>query len=411
MKKDSSRLLSKRYWQKKFRKEHAKRCYRRELALSRHGKFMHYLFGLDLPEVVTCCDQPNVSADLMGRMADMYKATRHLFEEEQGTLWGELKSTKGKFLSALENKDIDELKSQIGNLLKYDLTEGMSHSEELTDDSKHSYCKNYFALRSVDLLLSLAEAIGCSRVQNQEQVPILEAYEYINQDREVLLSRIEDKLGFSIEVPKFGNAPAILVGKKRLSPDSIMHAYTAYRLKELGATNDSVVLEIGGGHGSAAMMSHLAGIEDYTIIDLPYVNAFQFGFLGSVLGDDIVKGYGEFNHAKESVKGIKFLSTRAIKDLPDNSVDFVINSDSLPEIPYAVAQDYIHEIKRICRGKFLSLNQETGRPHPNGEAQCYVPELVKNTGALKRISRSLFWMRQGYVDEVYDCSAKVYHSP
>ena len=155
------------------------------------------------------------------------------------------------------------------------------------------------------------------------------------------------------------------------------------------------------------MMSRRAGINDYTIIDLPYVNAMQFGFLGSVFGDDVVKGYGEFNHADASVKGIKLLSTTAIKELPDDCVDFVVNSDSMPEIPQDIALDYIREIKRICRGKFLSLNQEAGRPHPNGSPQCHVPDLLQQVGSFKRVSRNLFWLRQGYVEEVYDCRPNI----
>ena len=368
---------------------------------------MHYLFGLDCPQTITSSEPAEVSHDLLSRMADMYVASKHLFTEEDGTLWGEVKRSKGHFLSAMENKDIPALEEQIGNLLKNDLLQGMSHGEALIlDDKNHPYCKNYFAIWSTDLLISLGEALGCSPLQNREQSPILQSHAYVNQDLVPLLHCIEEKLGFSIEVPKFGNAPAILVGTKRLSPDSIIHAYTAYKLKELGATKNSVIVEIGGGHGMAALMARRAGLENYTIIDLPYVNAMQFGFLGSVFNNDVVKGYGEFDHTDTSIKGLKLISTSAIKSFPAHSVDFVINSDSLPEIPLDVATDYTQEIKRICRGLFLSLNQESGRPHPDGTPQGHIPTLIKNVGGFERVSRNIFWMRQGYVEEVYNCNPK-----
>ena len=55
----------------------------------------------------------------------------------------------------------------------------------------------------------------------------------------------------------------------------------------------------------------------------------------------------------------------------------------------------------MTRTAFLSVNQEAKAYVPGvGPQQC-VAELVDEAGGFERVSRQRYWMRQGYVEEVY----------
>jgi hypothetical protein len=55
----------------------------------------------------------------------------------------------------------------------------------------------------------------------------------------------------------------------------------------------------------------------------------------------------------------------------------------------------------ITKGAFLSINQEAKAPNLDVGRQNCVAELVETHGGLQRIARHRYWMRQGYVEEVF----------
>ena len=84
----------------------------------------------------------------------------------------------------------------------------------------------------------------------------------------------------------------------------------------------------------------------------------------------------------------------------DERYDLVINQDSLPEMPPETAAMYISRIRTIAP-LFYSINQEAAAPNTDEFRQVIVPELVGRDGGYQRLSRNLFWLRDGYVEEVY----------
>ena len=86
-----------------------------------------------------------------------------------------------------------------------------------------------------------------------------------------------------------------------------------------------------------------------------------------------------------------------------------MNTDSLPEIGHKTAKEYVARIQRILRRLFLSINQEA-QTTPELSAfgvdttfnpQNRVFDLVNEAGGLQLCSRYPWWMREGYVEEVY----------
>jgi hypothetical protein len=137
------------------------------------------------------------------------------------------------------------------------------------------------------------------------------------------------------------------------------------------------------------------GFTDYTIVDLPWVNLLQGYFLIMGLPPDTVSLFGE---PERSVKVLPFWT---FADLPDRSIDYIINTDSLPEMGAETAFRYLTEIARIVRGRFFSINQEAKTRNVDVGRQNCVLELAAASGGLDLIERNRAWMRQGYVEEIF----------
>lgn len=83
------------------------------------------------------------------------------------------------------------------------------------------------------------------------------------------------------------------------------------------------------------------------------------------------------------------------------SFGVALNQNSLPEIMSAMAEQYLRDVARTSE-LFLSINHESQGPSgPPGVFQNSVPEMAGRVPALRRIARYPFWLRDGYVEEVY----------
>ena len=362
--------------------------------------FTHPLIGTDLPKVLTSEIDVPLSDKLLKRLCQSFVFSAKNYKTS-GDIWLQLEGKRSDYIAALEEGPSDRLRVFYNRLLKDDLVEGMGHSEALfVDETKNPYCRNYFQLRTIDTLMSLGEALGVYAMPNAVQMNLSEFIEHMNPDISQLTEKIETALGFSIGMPTFGNPP-VIDPNLRLNPDSIRHAYTIHRLKVLGADENTRILEIGGGYGMAALLAHRAGLRNYMIVDIPYVASLQGAYLGAALGEDQVALADGATRWMEDL--IQIDSPHRIDEIPDRSIDFVVNTDSLPEMPNTVAQDYISSILRICRGIFLSINQEAKTIH-GGLQQGAVCELMAKHGCVPS-HRFRHWMEQGYVEEIFMIAA------
>ena len=361
------------------------------------SNFTHPLIRTDLPAVITSDDDAPIPEEFLQRLCQAYRGSDERYQTT-GDIWQTLEANRAPYIDALRAGRTDRLRMFYNRLLKDDLLEGMGHAEALfVDEANNPYCKNYFQLRTVDALMSLGEAVGVHAPPNMVQMSLDELIEHMNPEIAPLARDIEAAIGFSLAMPPFGNPP-VIDADLRLNPDSLRHAYTIYRLKRLGATEASRILEIGGGYGMAALLAHRAGLRNYMIVDIPYVASLQGAYLGAVLDDAQISLAGEADAwiaDKIQIEAPDFLER-----VPDKSIDFVVNTDSLPEMPDDVARGYVDAILRICRGTFLSINQEA-RTTFGDLTQGAVRELMSERD-IAPAHRFRHWMEQGYVEEVFD---------
>lgn len=232
----------------------------------------------------------------------------------------------------------------------------------------------------LDLML-LAEAIGAERNRNPEYAELASL-----PGVEPLLERLDGTLGAPLHFPNpFPGEVGLATSRGVASYRAVQAIFQAWRIAELvDGQPGARVLEIGAGLGRTAYYATQFGVSDYTIIDIPLSNVAQAAFLGRALGTDAISLYGE-NHS-----GVRILPPPLFLDGDDN-YDLVVNVDSLTELAPDVARSYAEAIKARA-ALFLSINHE--------HQLFTVRELFSQIG-LSAASRAPYWMRRGYVEEVF----------
>ncbi len=253
----------------------------------------------------------------------------------------------------------------------------------------------------MDTLVNFAEYLGAIPIENQEQgyfgASLLE-----NPDS--LLDLIENKLKLKIVFPKYKKGlMAVKTSRGFFTNRDIVYLYLALKIKDIFSDNSNPkICEIGGGIGLLAYYCDLIGIKNVTLVDIVSTSIFSGYFLRENLA------HREFSSGSfQNSEAIKFLLPEDFMALNDTYFDMVINCDSFLEINAEVVRDYLFQTKKIT-DKFYSVNQEANRQMWNlQDKQNVVSELIAacNTGqgkCFKRLSRNLFWLRRGYVEEFYE---------
>lgn len=310
------------------------------------------------------------------------------------SMWDGITAEKREFLAALELGKTPAVHATLARMFATQLTRGLGQTHPSHVDLLRGGGPSHLHVRFTDTLVNLAEAVGAVAVTDmlKDAVGHLQP---LNRDLDGVFAATARKLGFDPSFPDLPSAFGFKLNGKLATIDGLTHAYTAHRLRQLGCRWGSTVFEIGGGYGCLALMARRAGVGKYAIFDLPWVNALQGYFLIRALPEGAVRLYGE-------TKGdVRVLPYWTLADEPSGGCDGVVNTDSLPEMGRATAAGYLPEIRRVIRSFFLSINQESKAVVPGVGPQNCVAELVEECGGFATASRQRYWMRHGYVEEVY----------
>lgn len=262
------------------------------------------------------------------------------------------------------------------------------------DRSEPSVAFSYF-----DKLVSLGEALGVLPVENPEQSENGNWGKNIRLSPDEVASSISKKLGINI-APPAGVIPVAGIATQQglIHYRHINALYMAIRIRDLTTDRDRVA-EFGAGLGLAAFFLRKLGRSDITLFDIPITNIFSAFFLIGVLGEDAVCLEGE----RINDHAIKIRANWNCTEVPDRHFKLVANQDSFPEINRRIFDAYVDQIKRISSGYFLSINHEVG----DAKAQLNISRLLSSESDLERISRSPYWIRRGYIEELYKISKQM----
>jgi putative sugar O-methyltransferase len=369
-------------------------------ALVRDG-FMHV--GLNIrtaPGVVLEPDDPNsprakVAVDRVVRayhraMSDHVAPQRGLWDKIEGS------SRKAEFFEALRRGDRPLVGQWLARMFQTDLIWGLGRFHEampadMRTHSEHSLIQN----RCTDALVSLAQAVGARPVVSLQHQGVDPYLNELNVDLTKLLAKIEQKTALDLSAAHVGGIYGCHIGNKLITIDDLLQSHTVHRLRQLGADRSSRIVEIGGGFGGLARLAYRADHGCYEVFDLPWVNVLQGYFLLMSLPPETVRLYGEDRGE------VRISPHWCFANIAGRSVDYVVNTDSLPEMALAVRTEYISQIRRILRGYFLSINQESGIQIDDFDPQGPVGDVVTRDRGFRLLSRNRWWMCQGYVEEVF----------
>jgi hypothetical protein len=153
-----------------------------------------------------------------------------------------------------------------------------------------------------------------------------------------------------------------------------------------------VVAEIGGGFGGFAyFLLSPPGRYRYVDFDLPEILLVQQYYLLSAFPEKKFLLYGEqqieFGRALES-NDVMLMPNFELPNLPDDSVDFFINTGSLSEMDYATVEEYVAQIARTCRLYFFHDNSDRAVPKDGGHIEVPSSSFPVPEKTLKRIYKA-----------------------
>lgn len=297
-----------------------------------------------------------------------------------------------EFQDLLEKDNIEEIANYLCNMHRQGIVHGITQGE--SEFKNLSNKKNYyFAITFIkDKLVSLAEALGVLPLEDPAQGI---SGENIYLDSGNLIRKINEKMGISIVFPEIdGGFLKMKTPEGNICFRDLSSVYVAWRIKNLIPNNEAKICEIGGGTAKTGTYLSRFKFKNYTLYDLPYVNIIQAFSLIKSCPDIDVSLYGE------SEKGFKILPYWKFFD--DNErYDLIFNIDSFPEIDQDIVVKYLDKISTVSK-LFLTINQESrGSLLVDKKIQNVVSQLIEKMTKFERVYRFLFWMRNGYVEELY----------
>jgi len=307
------------------------------------------------------------------------------------------KGPHSSFFELLKKENIKEIAFYLCNMSRMGITHGITQGEiefnKITSEPVH---RNWLGLFMFDELIALAEAFGVIPLENPEQGNYGMAI-FSNIDE--IVKKIENFLGISIIPPNIeGGTYKLKTKKGDFHYRDIASLYTAWRCREiLKNIQNPSMCEIGAGIGKTAYYSNLLGIKRYTIIDLPHINILQGFYLIKSLPKEKISLYGEKNNGNISI-----LPDFAFAKTNGKVFDLTLNQDSFPEIDKKTVLDYLNKIKLHTKDFFLSINQESQNTMMVGDLkQHIVSELVSEARGFEKVYRFPYWLRAGYIEELY----------
>ena len=207
-----------------------------------------------------------------------------------------------------------------------------------------------------------------------------------------VLDSVQWVLPFPINFPPFsGNCTQGIQTKYGVASNRhIFYLWVVKRIIELCPNKNSSIIEIGAGFGLLGYYLDRIGYRDYTTIDLAMINACQTYFLSRNLPyrNLILSGDVENPFDPQHNDSIKLLHSTDFKDVPKNRFSIMVNMDGLTEYGLAEASKYAQS---DCAPILFSINCESNPYRVYDIAQP----------SRKLVYRYPFWLRPGYIEELY----------
>jgi hypothetical protein len=327
--------------------------------------------------------------------------------EERPDQWTIHYEHQGSIVSLLRGDDPVALAAYLCNAARQAATVGYLQGEGEYERIRHDPAyRRWLELDTLDKLVSLAEAVGAIPLENPEA---WSAASNLRRDPDELVERSERQLGLKLAPPDSDGGLFKLITTRGLFADrDLWGIFSAHLLRGvLGDREAPCVCEIGGGAGRVAYWSHRMGTTAYTLIDLPHASAIQGYYLLKNLPPGQVVLYGESGWERATDR-VRVLPVQTAATTDGHRYDLVFNQDSFPEMHPSTVGDYLAWTHGVCGGGLLmSVNHESKAPYGRFRElrgklmHVSLPEAVERVGGFERLQRIPYWLRRGYVAELY----------
>ncbi len=318
------------------------------------------------------------------------------WRSERVDLWTEIREGQDGFRTVLASKDPVRLARYLCNVARHEASRGITQGDlEYDRIVRDASYRDFILLMTKDKLVALAEALGVIPVENPEQGPW---GENLGRDADELVTAISNRLGVDIAPPDVdGGLLKLKTGRGDFGERDFNAIFTAQLVRSLVGERRRIC-EIGGGSGRVAYWSVRMGASAYTLVDLPHVNVVQGYYLMKALGADVVGLYGEAETPKHIVR---IRPAHALGELEATEFDLVLNQDSFPEMHPDTVTDYLSWVAAGRGPRLLSINHESRPTYGGGRRQISVAQMAGECHGLERRERFPYWLRKGYVVELY----------
>lgn len=320
---------------------------------------------------------------LKERAVRAYQASYRFASEDKSEIWDSIfERNKATHDAILSGGNLPEFDHPASSNLFYGFEQ--MYDRATRNLKARSSDRQRSSQQNIEAIYLLADAVGARCADNPESWPPSRDPDSI----ETTLQNISRCIGIELDFPNpFPDEFGIETTRGIVSYRAVNAIYQAFRIKQLSKQFGDRVLEIGAGLGRTAYYAKKMGIGSYSIIDLPMTNLAQANFLGRALSEKAVALFGE----EASADQVRILPvSEAAKFGP---FDILVNVDSLTEMGLQTATAYAEMF--IKNGKvFWSVNHEAN------------PFTVSDIPGLKnrRIGRFPYWLRRGYVEEIFRSS-------
>jgi hypothetical protein len=363
-------------------------------------------------------------AEIIHRILDSYRATLESVPiETQKSIYGQMWTGKGfksysssspwsifrrkvlgvetasefrqlELIRALDERSAEKVHEILSRLFITEAAHGIAMGKSVGEITKQSL--DEWGLFWANRLQALAYAVGARPVLSPEH-GLPDPPPSSQAQMEELTTDIEHEIGIDL---KFPDICGVFGGESHGSAFphiAFSHLCAAASLRDLAISQEPIIAEIGGGFGGLAYWTNRLIPCKYTIYDLPFTSAMQAYFLSRALPEKKLKLFGERGDAEISLHPAWLLLSRDGVE----PMDILVNQDSFPEIDIDTAVNYLKTLHRLCRQIFLSINHETPARDPQTSGRTSVAQLTRIAGGWKRIQRSRYFLRDGYVQELY----------
>lgn len=252
----------------------------------------------------------------------------------------------------------------------------------------------------LDRLLRLCDALSLIDVFNKENAAevdqqIARITVYTPEKTDQLIDKLIEYFAKRTSSPLwFPNPFAGEYGLKTergiLSPRAIFDLYLAIRINDLCGSTPKI-LQIGQGTGRSVYFQFLLGFSSYCLIDLPIPTMVSTYFNGLNIPPEEIWLYGE----EFSGQRISFLPANDISAATGRRFEIGVNVDSFVEMSGDIQHRYLDLIRETSQF-FLSIQRESKSENET------VSKLVYQDLGVPRRYRFPYWLRNGYVEELYE---------